>query len=136
MKKAIEANNQKSKDLYEDKDNLSQINVCQKLVVEQEKEIEQVAWITSENINVLWKLMKPIQEVKLQLKNGVKLFTASGVKLTMARVLVVGDTHCPVMMDGYEFLSEMIDWWDCDRIVHIGDLVDWASMLTIKRHQA
>jgi predicted phosphodiesterase len=47
----------------------------------------------------------------------------------MARVLVVGDTHCPVMMDGYaDFLSEMIDWWDCDRIVHIGDLVDWASI--------
>ena len=47
----------------------------------------------------------------------------------MARVLVIGDTHCPTMLDGYvDFLCDIRDSWDCDRIVHIGDLVDWASI--------
>lgn len=47
----------------------------------------------------------------------------------MARVLIVGDTHAPCMMDGYvDFLCDIRDQWDCDRIVHIGDLVDWASI--------
>ena len=47
----------------------------------------------------------------------------------MARVLVVGDTHAPCMMDGYvDFLADIRDQWDCDRIVHIGDLVEWASI--------
>jgi predicted phosphodiesterase len=47
----------------------------------------------------------------------------------MARVLVIGDTHAPCMLDGYvEFLQEMADVWNIDRVVHIGDLVDWASI--------
>lgn len=47
----------------------------------------------------------------------------------MARVLVIGDTHCPAMLPEYVgFLDEMYDLWDCDTVVHIGDLVDWASI--------
>ena len=47
----------------------------------------------------------------------------------MSRVLVIGDTHCPAMLPEYpEFLSDIYEQWDCDRVVHIGDLVDWASI--------
>lgn len=47
----------------------------------------------------------------------------------MARVLVIGDTHCPGMRRGYvDFLKRVADNYDVSRIVHIGDLVDWASI--------
>lgn len=47
----------------------------------------------------------------------------------MARVLVIGDTHCPGMRDDYvEFLRGIHRAWKCDRVVHIGDLVDWHSI--------
>ncbi len=47
----------------------------------------------------------------------------------MSRVLVIGDTHCPAMFDGYpSFLEEMYEQWDCDRVVHIGDLVDFHAI--------
>ena len=45
------------------------------------------------------------------------------------RVLIIGDTHCPVMLDGYvEFLQETYERYNCDRVVHIGDVVDWAAI--------
>ena len=47
----------------------------------------------------------------------------------MARVLVIGDTHCPAMKEGYvDFLKDVQETWDCDTVVHIGDVVDWASI--------
>lgn len=47
----------------------------------------------------------------------------------MSRVLVIGDTHCPAMLDGYvPFLQEMQEQWETNLVVHIGDLVDWASI--------
>lgn len=47
----------------------------------------------------------------------------------MSRVLVVGDTHAPVMHPNYvNFLADVRDEWGCDEVVHIGDLVDWASI--------
>lgn len=47
----------------------------------------------------------------------------------MATVLVIGDTHCPAMRKGYvRFLQEMAERWQPDRIVHIGDLIDWHSI--------
>ena len=47
----------------------------------------------------------------------------------MSRVLVIGDTHAPCMHPGYpDFLHSIFDQWQCDRIIHIGDLVDWASI--------
>jgi len=47
----------------------------------------------------------------------------------MARVLVIGDTHCPGMKTGYvRFLQRVADMYDINRVVHIGDLVDWASI--------
>ena len=47
----------------------------------------------------------------------------------MARVLIIGDTHCPVMHRRYiDFLKEIQDSWGTDKVIHIGDLVDWASI--------
>lgn len=44
-------------------------------------------------------------------------------------VLIIGDTHCPVMLPGYPaFLKRIQKKYDCRRVVHIGDLVDWASI--------
>ena len=47
----------------------------------------------------------------------------------MANVLVIGDTHCPAMIDGYvPFLKKIHKKHKCTKVVHIGDLVDWASI--------
>ena len=47
----------------------------------------------------------------------------------MARVLVIGDCHCPGMRTGYvDFLKRVADSYSVTRVVHIGDLVDWASI--------
>lgn len=47
----------------------------------------------------------------------------------MSRVLIIGDTHCPCMVDGYlDFLLETEAAWECDRVVHIGDLVDNCAL--------
>lgn len=43
----------------------------------------------------------------------------------MARVLAIGDTHCPFMEKNYpEFLERIRDTHHCDTVVHIGDEVD------------
>lgn len=45
------------------------------------------------------------------------------------RVLVIGDTHCPGMRKGYvDFLKGVADKYSINRVIHIGDLVDWASI--------
>ena len=47
----------------------------------------------------------------------------------MARVLIIGDTHAPGMRKGYvDFLKRVADNYSVNRVVHIGDLVDWASI--------
>lgn len=47
----------------------------------------------------------------------------------MSTVLIIGDTHCPAMKRGYvDFLKSIADRWGVDRVVHIGDLVDWHSI--------
>lgn len=47
----------------------------------------------------------------------------------MSTVLVVGDCHCPGMRRGYvDFLQRIRDRHGCDRVVFIGDVVDWASI--------
>ena len=51
----------------------------------------------------------------------------------MSNVLIIGDTHCPAMLDFYEFLSEVYEAWDCDRVVHIGDLVDFHELVSIQK---
>ena len=47
----------------------------------------------------------------------------------MSNVLVIGDTHCPAMLEFYpDFLKETYKAWNCDRVVHIGDLVDFHGI--------
>ena len=47
----------------------------------------------------------------------------------MARVLIIGDTHAPAMRPDYvPFLQKIHAKYRCNRVVHIGDLVDWASI--------
>jgi len=48
---------------------------------------------------------------------------------TTSNVLVIGDCHAPCMLPGYvDFLLDIQELYDCDRVVHIGDMVDWASI--------
>lgn len=47
----------------------------------------------------------------------------------MGKVLTIGDTHAPGMKRGYvQFLQRTADRHKVDRIVHIGDMVDWGSI--------
>ena len=47
----------------------------------------------------------------------------------MARVGIIGDTHIPYELDGYlEFCQERFSDWECDTIVHIGDLLDHHAL--------
>lgn len=47
----------------------------------------------------------------------------------MSRVLVIPDSHCPGMRRGFvDFLKRIADRHAVNRVVHIGDLVDWASI--------
>ena len=44
-------------------------------------------------------------------------------------VLIIGDTHCPAMHKDYiKFLKKIEKKHTCNRVVHIGDLVDWNSI--------
>lgn len=43
--------------------------------------------------------------------------------------LVIGDTHCPCMLQRYPaFLTSIYDKYKCSQVVHIGDLVDLHAM--------
>ncbi len=47
----------------------------------------------------------------------------------MSRVLVIGDTHAPAMLAEYpSFLQDTYEAWDCDTVVHIGDLADFHGI--------
>lgn len=47
----------------------------------------------------------------------------------LSNVLVIGDTHAPCMHHNYvEFLQGIQEQYGCKKIVHIGDVVDWASI--------
>jgi len=47
----------------------------------------------------------------------------------MSRVLIIGDTHLPVVRKGYlEFCLDIQEAWRCDKVVHIGDVVDWQAV--------
>lgn len=46
-----------------------------------------------------------------------------------SKVLIIGDTHAPAMHKNYiEFLLDIQSKHKCDRVVHIGDLVDWNAI--------
>lgn len=53
----------------------------------------------------------------------------------MSRILVIGDIHEPVAHPGYlTFCQDIYDQWDCDRVVFIGDVVDWHAISFHVRH--
>lgn len=40
-------------------------------------------------------------------------------------ILIIGDTHIPYEKNGYlDFCIEQYDKWNCDTVIHIGDLID------------
>lgn len=44
-------------------------------------------------------------------------------------VLIIGDTHCPCMLEEYpDFLLDCYKYWQCDKVVMIGDLVDNCAL--------
>ena len=53
----------------------------------------------------------------------------------MSRVLIIGDTHAPAMRERYpDFLEDIYEQWDCDRVVHIGDAVDFHGISYHLKH--
>lgn len=48
----------------------------------------------------------------------------------MSRIGIIGDTHLDVSRPGYlQFCADtLLETYDCDTIVHIGDLVDWHGI--------
>jgi len=53
----------------------------------------------------------------------------------MARVLVIGDTHCPGMLSKYPaFLSKVEKTYKCNKVIHIGDNVDNAAISYHDKH--
>lgn len=45
------------------------------------------------------------------------------------RVGIIGDTHEPYCLEGYlEFCRDTFEEWECERIVHIGDLIDHHAL--------
>ena len=47
----------------------------------------------------------------------------------MARILVIGDIHEPVAHPGYlSFCYDLYKQWSCNRVIFIGDVVDWNAI--------
>lgn len=47
----------------------------------------------------------------------------------MSRVLVIGDVHAPAMRPEYpDFLRKIQKDWKTDRVVFIGDIIDWSAI--------
>jgi hypothetical protein len=47
----------------------------------------------------------------------------------MSRVLAIGDIHEPVSHPGYiHFVVDMYNKWQCDKVVFIGDIMDWHGI--------
>ena len=46
-----------------------------------------------------------------------------------SRVGIIGDTHIPYHLENYaEWCKEVFDSWECDKIIHIGDLIDHHAL--------
>ena len=47
----------------------------------------------------------------------------------MSKVLVIADTHLPATYPTYlTFCKDMYKEWKCNKVVHIGDVFDWAAL--------
>ena len=50
-------------------------------------------------------------------------------KEEMSKVLVIGDTHFPAVHPGYlRFVEDLAERYDCNKFVHIGDVVDFHAI--------
>jgi len=53
------------------------------------------------------------------------LISATKELKTPKNILIIGDTHIPYEKEGYlEFCKEQYDIYNCDTVIHIGDLID------------
>lgn len=53
----------------------------------------------------------------------------------MSRVLYVGDVHEPVAHPGYiHFCRDLYEKWKCDKVVFIGDIIDWHAISFHSQH--
>lgn len=69
-------------------------------------------------------LVNPIEEMESRHKNISRITTGREIPKSK-NILVIGDTHLPYEKDGYlDFCIEQYDKWNCDTVVHIGDLID------------
>lgn len=47
----------------------------------------------------------------------------------MSKILCIGDIHEPVSRVGYlEFCKDLYEAWDCNKVIFIGDVVDWHAI--------
>jgi hypothetical protein len=53
----------------------------------------------------------------------------------MSRVLVIGDLHLPVAHPAYyQFCCDIAEQWQTDRVVFIGDIIDWHAISFHAKH--
>lgn len=73
-------------------------------------------------LSKVWKCTREeIKEARYLVRNSRQ----NNVKPVGKNVLIIGDTHVPYEKDGYlEFCKEQYDKYNCDTVIHIGDLVD------------
>ena len=69
-------------------------------------------------------LVNPIEQMESRQKNISR--NISGREMPKSKnILVIGDTHLPYEKEGYlDFCIEQYDKWNCDTVIHIGDLID------------
>lgn len=69
-------------------------------------------------------LVNPIEQMESRQKNISR--NISGREMQKSKnILVIGDTHLPYEKEGYlDFCIEQYDKWNCDTVIHIGDLID------------
>ena len=69
-------------------------------------------------------LVNPIEQIESRHKNISRISTGREIPKSK-NVLIIGDTHLPYEKEGYlDFCIEQYDKWNCDTVIHIGDLID------------
>ena len=78
---------------------------------------------SEENILIAKKIARELSQDKYS--KAIKLRPTIVSKPTPRNILVIGDTHLPYEKEGYlEFCKKQYDKFNCDTVVHIGDLID------------
>jgi hypothetical protein len=51
------------------------------------------------------------------------------------RILVIPDLHAPAVRPGFmQFCSDLRDQWDCNKVIFLGDVIDWHAISFWTRH--